>query len=169
MLANGGQKILRPEKGSVIIIHIWGWDPGETTGWCHLSVHDSGELGVYNSGEDDHISVGNLLYDNPCLKMVVGKTEIDTVFVVEKYIMNAKITQSPWSLETTGLIRYFANVYHVPVTFQTPSQVKNLISNEVLRRAGLYQPGNGHAMDAVRHALYYLTVKKGLLKECLKA
>jgi hypothetical protein len=150
------------------MVHLWAFDPGETTGWCHLSVHD-GEIGCFNSGETAHNGIGNMLYDNPALKIAVGKHEIETVFVVERFVMNAKITQSPWSLETIGLIKYFADYYHVPVEFQMPSQAKNLIKNEVIQRAGLYVPGRGHAMDAVRHALYYLTVKKGLLKECLRA
>lgn len=148
------------------MIHVWGWDPGESTGWCHLSVHE-GEVGVFNYGEANHYGIGNLLFDNPQLKMAVAKPEIEIVFVIEKFVMNSKITQSPWSLETTGLIRYFSHVYHVPLETQTPSQAKNLIKNDVLKRAELYVPGNNHAMDAVRHALYYLVVKKGLLKECL--
>jgi hypothetical protein len=148
------------------MVHVWGWDPGETTGWCHISVHD-GEVGVFSSGEADHNGVGNLLYDNCSLKAAVVKTEIETTFAVERFVMNSKITQSPWSLETTGLIRYFSSVYHVPMMMQTPSQAKNLIKDAVIKRAGLYVPGQGHAMDAVRHALYFLIVKKGLLKECL--
>ena len=151
------------------MIHIWSFDPGETTGWCHLSAHD-GEVGCFNCGEADLNGIGNMLYDNPALKAAVAKQDqIETIFIVEKYVMNSKITQSPWSLETTGLIRYFANVYHINLVSQTPSQAKNLIKNETIQRAGIYVPGQGHAMDAVRHALYYLTVKKGLLKECLKA
>lgn len=151
------------------MIHVWGFDPGETTGWCHLSVHGD-EVGVFDSGELDHFSIGNLLFDNPTLRSAVQKQSIiEMDFVVEKYIMNSKITQSPWSLETTGLIRYFAKIYNVPLHSQTPSQAKNLIKNDVIQRAGLFVPGKGHAMDAVRHALYFLIVKKGLLKECLRA
>jgi hypothetical protein len=150
------------------MIHIWSFDPGETTGWCHLSVHDN-EIGCFNSGEADHTGIGNMLFDNHSLRAVASKPEIETIFIVEKYVMNSKITQSPWSLETTGLIRYFANMYRLPLHSQSPSQAKNLIKNEVIQRAGIYVPGKGHAMDAVRHALYFLVVKKGLLKECLTA
>ena len=150
------------------MIHIWSFDPGETTGWCHLSAHDN-EIGCFNCGETDLNGIGNLLYDNPSLRAAVSKHDvIETTFVVEKYVMNSKITQSPWSLETTGLIRYFANMYHINLEFQMPSQAKNLVRNTVLNKAGLYVPGQDHAMDAARHALYYLVVKKGLLKECLK-
>lgn len=149
------------------MIHVWAFDPGETTGWCHISFHDN-EVGVFNCGEGDHGQIGNLLFDNHALKTAVQKAEIETSFVIEKYIMNSKISQSPWSLETTGLVRYFTSIYHVPLHFQTPSQAKNLISNDVIKRAGLYQPGKGHAMDAVRHALFFLTTKKRVLQECLR-
>lgn len=151
------------------MVHIWAFDPGETTGWCHLSVHND-EVGVFSCGEVDHQGVGNLLFDNPALKAAISKREIvETIFIVEKYVMNSKITQSPWSLETTGLIRYFAIHNQVQLESQTPSQAKNLIKNDIIQRAGLYESGKGHAMDAVRHALYYLIIKKGLLKQCLKA
>lgn len=149
------------------MIHVFAFDPGETTGWCHLSVHDN-EIGIFDCGELDHFAIGNFLFDNQCLRAAVSKQDIiEMDFIVEKYVMNSKITQSPWSLETTGLIRYFAKIYNVPLHSQTPSQAKNLIKNEVIQRAGIYVPGQGHAMDAVRHALYFLVVKKGLLKECL--
>lgn len=149
------------------VIHVWAFDPGETTGWCHLSVFD-GEVGVFNCDQGDHNQIGNMLFDNPALKAAVTKPQIETTFVVEKFVMNSKIAQSPWSLETTGLIRYFGNQYHVPLVFQTPSQAKNLITNDVIKNAGLYVPGKPHAMDAVRHALLYIVTKKGELKECLR-
>lgn len=147
--------------------HVWAFDPGETTGWCHLSIHD-GEVGVFSCGETDHQGIGNLLFDNQALKAAISKRDVvETTFVIEKYVMNSKITQSPWSLETTGLIRYMAVRNQIPIVSQTPGAAKQLASNDVIKRAGLYEPGKGHAMDAVRHALYFLIVKKGLLKECL--
>jgi hypothetical protein len=149
------------------MVHLWSFDPGEISGWCHLSVHEN-EVGCYNSGESDLFQIGNMLYDNPALKAAVSKKELNTTFVVERYIMNSKITQSPWSLETIGLIRYFGNYYHIPIQLQSPSEAKNLITNNVIQKAGLYLPGRPHAMDAVRHALFYLITKQGILKECLK-
>lgn len=148
--------------------HVWAFDPGETTGWCHISVHDDGEVGIFNCGEADHNQIGNMLYDNQALKAAINNQAVEMAFVVEKFVMNSKISQSPWSLETTGLIRYFGNHYHIPIHIQTPSQVKNLIKNDVIKRADLYVPGKPHAMDAVRHALFYLVTKKRVLQECLK-
>ena len=124
-------------------------------------------MGLFNCGEGDHLQIGNMLYDNQALKSAINKKEIEVVFVVEKFTMNCKITQSPWSLETIGLIRYFAQHYQVPLHLQTPSQAKNLISNDVIKKAELYTPGKVHAMDAIRHALYFLTAKRGLLTNIL--
>ena len=140
------------------------------TGWSHLSIHDNA-VGVFNCGEADHQGVGNLLFDNQALKAAVSKRDlVETVFVVERFIMNAKITQQPYSLETIGLIRYFVIHNQITLEMVSPSSHKNLISNDVIKRAGLWVPSSGgHQMDAVRIALWYLITRKGLLKECLKA
>lgn len=150
------------------MIHLWAFDPGLMTGWCHLSIHQ-GEVGVFNCGETDHIGIGNMLYDNPALTAAVNRKELSVNFVIERYIINAKNTPAPWSLETIGLVRYFAAHYQIPLHLQGSSEAKLLIKDEVIKRAGLWRPSkDGHQMDSVRHALYYLIVEKRLLKECLR-
>jgi hypothetical protein len=42
-----------------------------------------------------------------------------------------------------------------PVRFQSPSDAKRLATDDVLRTAGLYVPGD-HARDAARHLLLHL-------------
>lgn len=148
------------------LIHVWAFDPGQTTGWCHLSVFEN-EVGVFNCGEADHFQIGNMLYDNPALKAAVKNTSVDTIFVAERFTMTSKVSPAPWSLETIGLIRYFASFYQIPFYLQTPSQAKTLVSNDILKKLGLYNPGKGHAMDATRHAVFRLITKEGCLKECL--
>lgn len=150
------------------MVHVYSFDPGLVTGWAHISVHED-EIGCFNSGETDHIGIGNLLADNKALKAALDRPEIDLAFVCERFIMNTKVSPQPWSLETTGLVRYFAAIYNIPLHFQGPSEAKNLIKNDTIKRAGLWVPGTeGHDKDAIRHALYYLITKKGLLKSCLK-
>lgn len=128
-----------------------------------------GEVGVFNCGETNHVGIGNLLSDNQALKAAVNRRELEVIFVIERYIINSKITPAPWSLETTGLIRYFSAHYQIPLYFQGPSEVKNLIKDPVIKKAGLWSPSEGgHQADAIRHALYFLTTKKGMLTECLK-
>lgn len=150
------------------MIHLWSFDPGLVSGWCHMSVHD-GIIGLFSCGETDHIGIGNLLEDNPAIRAAGKRKELEIAFVIERFVMNTKITPQPWSLETIGLVRYFAARYQIPLHLQGSSEAKTLIKNDVIKRAGLWTPTEGgHANDSIRHALYYLTVKKGLLKECLK-
>lgn len=58
-------------------------------------------------------------------------------------------------VEIIGYLKGSARV----TKFQTPGQAKALITNAVLKRAGLYPPRGqvrgGHSTDAARHALYY--------------
>lgn len=149
------------------MIHIWSFDPGKCTGWSHLSVHSNGEMGIFNCGQSDHLQIGNMLYDNPALKAAAGKPEIETVFVAEKFTMSPGKTQQPWSLETIGLIRYFSAFYQIPFYMVSPSQHKPLIKDDVIKRAGLWTPGQPHAMDSVRVCLYWMIKEKGLLTWCL--
>lgn len=150
------------------MIHVYSFDPGETTGWAHVSVHDDDTIGMFNSGQSDHFQIGNMLYDNPGLKAAVKNPAIETVFAVEKFVMSPGKTQQPWSLETIGLIRYFSAFYQIPFFTVSPSSHKPLIKDDVIKRAQLWVPGQRHAMDAVRVALYVLIKERGLLKWCLQ-
>lgn len=147
------------------MLHIWSFDPGETTGWTHLSIHD-GEVGHFTYGQADHISVGNLLFENSALKIACPKQEIEIVFVCESYQQRPG-KNTTWSLETIGLIRYFAEKNGIPLFMQQPSEAKSLVTNDAIKRAGLWVVGQEHARDAVRHALYYLIKERRLLTECL--
>src|SRR5258706_6938499 len=95
------------------MVHLYSFDQGLLTVWCHLSVHindNKGEVGCFQCGEADHVGIGNMLYDNQALRSAAAKKEIEIAFVVERFIMNTKISPQPWSLETIGLIRYFAAI-----------------------------------------------------------
>src|SRR5690349_13242159 len=117
--------------GRRTMIHVWSFDPGETTGWTHLSVNQDEEVGHFSCGEDNHLGIGNRLFDNLHLELAVERrSQIEIHFVAEKFVMNSKISQSPWSLETMGLIRYFADRNQIPLHIQTPAQVKNLIKDD---------------------------------------
>jgi len=44
------------------------------------------------------------------------------------------------------------------ISFQTPADAKALFPNEALRKVGTWHKGGeGHALDAIRHALLKLT------------
>lgn len=85
-----------------------------------------------------------------------------TDVVVERFTITAKTaknSQAPWSLEVIGMCRWimlgeFGDRFGEMI-MQGPAEAKTLIPNDVLKRAGIWHVGGeGHANDALRHALY---------------
>lgn len=68
------------------------------------------------------------------------------------------------SCEYIGLVKLFCKLNDVPLTFHTASAAKTFVpdkgpqANVKLRQLGLYQTGQVHANDALRHLLRYLVV-----------
>lgn len=81
--------------------------------------------------------------------------------VIEKFtitIDTAKNSQAPWSLEAIGITRNTVwRERSQELVMQLPSEAKNLMTNPRLRALGCWhRGGEGHANDAIRHALYAL-------------
>lgn len=108
-----------------------------------------------------------MLYDNPALKAAGHKPEIETIFVCESYQVTPGKTAGYWSLETIGLIRYFASYYRVPFYMFKSSDHKPLIKPEVIQRAGLWKSGQKHSNDAAGLAIYWLIKERKLLTRYL--
>ena len=118
-------------------------DPGEVCGYIVFdaigTVHEFGETDPYSC-----VSAGE--------RFAVG----GTTFVVERYVITpqtAKMTRQYAALETIGALRYVATKTGSRFILQSRSQ-KNRISNDALKRAGLWMPTKGgHANDAARHGI----------------
>lgn len=85
----------------------------------------------------------------------------------ESFTINAqtaKNSQAPWSLENIGVLKHLCREAGYPVdqiAFQAPVNAKNMFPNPTLKTLGLWhRGGEGHANDAIRHALLRL-VKAG--------
>lgn len=147
------------------MLEVYSFDPGLATGFAYVAFND-GEIVDWRATQIDHEGVGDwiisFIQDYPL-------THIERVIVCESFTMTMKKSQSPWSLEAIGLLRYASLKTGVPLEMQQPAAAKSLIRDAVIKAAGMWQPGKGHDMDAVRHALYYLMTKRKALTECLKA
>lgn len=60
-------------------------------------------------------------------------------------------------VEYIGVIRLWCERKERPMTMQTPSMAKKFFDDKKVKAAGLWKPSMPHAMDAVRHLLYYIT------------
>jgi hypothetical protein len=102
----------------------------------------------------------NYRTDNP-------KLHKSFVVVCERFTINAQTvrnSQAPYSLEQIGVLKHLCREagYSVDdIIMQSPADAKAMFPNEALKKVGTWHVGGeGHANDAMRHALLRL-VKTG--------
>jgi hypothetical protein len=84
----------------------------------------------------------------------------------ERFTINAqtvKNSQAPYSLEQIGVLKHLCRVARFApppeeIKFQAPVDAKNMFPNPALKKLEIWHKGGeGHALDAIRHALLALT------------
>ncbi len=128
-------------------IKILSLDPGITTGIATLDFSDAVHA---DQVKCDHRAFFDFL---------VGYDPDSIIF--ERFVYQRRDKVELWPVEVIGIIRLYSEQFEVPLYAQTPSQAKNLWTDDKLKKLKLWQPGLGHGMDAVRHLLYHLVVTKG--------
>ena len=94
-------------------------------------------------------------------KPLVAPPQPLDVIVIEKFTISAATARktragSNTAIEIIGSARWIAHARGVPFVEQTPADAMSFMTDEKLRRLGLYTPGPDHARDAMRHLLLYL-------------
>lgn len=126
-------------------------DPGKTVGLAHW---DEGRFQW--SAQDEKWSF--LEWADPSEWDRRGVGWFDTV-IIERYIITprtAKLSQQHDALDVLGCIRYWCRIRGVPLTEHSASEAKSFSTDDKLKAAGMWNPGNDHACDAARHLLLYL-------------
>ncbi len=129
-------------------------DPGGTTGLALWSR----TVGLSLRELDDPAHAVDWLAD------IAGQIDYG-IFVVERYIITpatAKMSQQHDALEIIGAIKYLVRKHGHDLVMQTPAEAKKFSTDAKLKNIGWYQPGQGHARDASRHALLFLA-KQGII------
>lgn len=101
------------------------------------------------------------------------KGDENLTVVCERFTINAQTvrnSQAPYSLEQIGVLKHLCriNMYDPEnIIFQSPADAKNMFPNPTLKKLGTWHVGGeGHANDAMRHALLRL-VKTGWVPRTL--
>ncbi len=133
-------------------------DPGETCGWAffkHYNLEDCGEVKI-ETYPDSRIYADYLWH--------IFEKYSPQVAVIEGYrVFPHKTQHHSWNaLYTPKLVGYIEAIcqrvmmsYHIQM-----ASSKQFCTNEKLLQWGMYQKGNPHANDAIRHACYYLLFHK---------
>ena len=125
---------------------IIAFDPGGTTGY---KLYDS-EADTFSGGQlepNHHFKLWSML-NNLKINAVVYETF--------EYRNKSRAGLVLDSREYIGIIRLFEEMYSISTTKQTPAQAKGFVSDDRLKRGGLWVPGHPHENDACRHLIYYM-------------
>jgi hypothetical protein len=128
-------------------------DPGELSGVC-LVRREPMEL--IESDELDWVETARFI---DAKLREYGGENVDVV--CERFIITvqtAKNSQQGISLELIGIVRFLALVHKAgAITLQSSADAKKFCTNPRLKQVGLWHVGGeGHALDALRHALLRL-------------
>lgn len=129
-------------------------DPGHTTGFCVFRrgiLTSAGQLRTVNQDDSINWDVVRQLMDN------IKPTHV----VMEDYrVYSHKLERHSFSrvptLRLIGAIDYLCWERSVPTYYQMATQAKGFITDEKLKRWGLYDQGQRHSRDSMRHGLYFM-------------
>ncbi len=138
-------------------------DPGKATGMALFSFEAGSEPIMEWSGEFQQHEYAKPIRD----VLAAPEANGEVIVVCERFTINAQTTknaQAPYSLEQIGILKQCLMDAGRPaddIYFQSPADAKAMFTNEKLKTLGYWhRGGEGHALDAIRHALLKL-VKMG--------
>lgn len=133
---------------------IMAFDPGRTTGVAFL--HDNGGINTY---ELRQVIIGDKDLTH---EFIFNDTAIARPheIVYERFQYQRRPNVDLYPVEVIGVLKMYTQKLDIPIKEQTPAQAKNLWTDSKLKTLGLWEPSQPHAMDALRHLLYYMTVWK---------
>lgn len=139
-------------------------DPGKATGIALLHLAKDEEPKIIFSGEAQPEEFAGVVRN--ILKDFTEDYSALTV-VCEKFTINAQTvrnSQAPYSLEQIGILKQILQDFGIDrdsIVWQMPVDAKKMFPNEALKTLEVWhRGGEGHANDALRHALLRL-VKGG--------
>lgn len=139
-------------------------DPGKATGMALFFLETGQEPVMLWSGEFQQEDYAKPIRETLAL---YGPEEADLEVVCERFTINAqtvKNSQAPYSLEQIGILKQCLMDAGRPaddIYFQSPADAKAMFPNPALKKLGYWhRGGEGHALDAIRHALLRL-IKSG--------
>lgn len=138
-----------------MLYRIVGFDPGLKTGVTSFTVFEN-EIHCIESYELDILGVGQYL-----------ENRIDENTIIAYEVANKFQASGHMSSEIIGLVKYFSGLHAQSEYSVTQSAWKNLITRDVLKRAGLNVKGT-HAKDAAGIGLYVAVTRLSLMKDVLR-
>jgi hypothetical protein len=146
-------------------IAILAVDPGKTSGIAMLTwsgiPDEKPELVV-----SEEVTVETYASVIESSLLTAGFDAEKIIVACERFVINQQTvrnSQAPYSLEQIGVLKHLCRVARFApppeeIKFQAPVDAKNMFPNPALKKLEIWHKGGeGHALDAIRHALLALT------------
>lgn len=143
---------IQPFQGTLLAL-----DPGETTGWS---------VWYCKPGEDDVMIACGQLPSWPLQTFVPGFKFLiskygPTRIVYEQYrVYEWKTESHAWSdvptLRIIGSLETILLLQDIPFSNQSAQVAKQFVTDDKLKSWNLYERGQRHSRDSMRHACYFL-------------
>lgn len=122
-------------------------DPGVTTGLAWVTGHDDRSFHSIQVTESEMYhwfdSASTSIRHVQCEAFTITAATVKKTIVYD-------------SLYLIGYLRYCARRDGWTLAFTKPADVMQSFPDVALKRAGMHQPGQGHANDAARHLAHYM-------------
>ena len=128
-------------------------DPGETCGVAVLSDGNPIRVGQVRPQEQFQLLV-DLFYDVSPQRLI-----IESYRVYQSRALQHIHSDVP-TLRYIGAFQTLAALAHIPLYFQSASAAKSFVDDRKLADWGLYQSGQPHLNDALRHGLHWYLFAK---------
>lgn len=135
-----------------MVARIIALDPGGTTGWATLTIDLKKRTHEFKSGH-----LGPQKHHNSLMVLLENQHVRDTYVVSESFEFRQRARDNLVlvSLEYIGVTKLFCETRDVPLFMQTAAMGKGFAKDVHIKKLGLWTPGYKHAMDAMRHLLYF--------------
>lgn len=144
-----------------MLTYVLSVDPGKASGIALLSwsgIKEELPIRVFSSEQQPDVFSTDIL-----TALKDWKQHGNFYVVCERFTINAQTvrnSQAPYSLEQIGVLKHLCRTNGFPVDeifLQAPVDAKNMFPNKALQTLGIWHKGGeGHANDAIRHALLRL-------------
>lgn len=128
-------------------------DPGGTTGWASYTTYDDPRLMKFDSGQMGPHDHHEELFE--WLQYSAGY-ELEIVCESFEYRNANRPGLVLASKEYIGVTKLACRRFSAPYTEQTASKAKGFVKDAHIKRLGLWSSGDKHAMDAMRHLIFYI-------------
>lgn len=151
------ERLIKIENPDRMHQKVLAFDPGETIGWSVFEGPNMVDCGQIKTKEFKRTQIKQL--------KDLFRIHQPDIMVFETYaVYSWKTDDHTWSeihtAQIIGILRWFSMIYDVPYTKQTAQIAKGFCTDEKLKDWKLWQRGERHSRDSIRHAVYWLLFGK---------